>query len=165
MQPPPQIWLPVFEASTDILRLCNFGSGHCKKSCEKPFQGLLPFAIFIGAAFVVRILSSVFIWAMPHVPGHELWGSQWPRSWTCIPGLTSDWPLCCGHLWWSGLLLTLLTITRHEFFPSLNLILPYTGTTIRQWRPSFLLPPSAPGSPFLMEKREQPPTIAAPCTE
>lgn len=127
-QPPPQIWLHVFEASTDILRLCIFGSGRCKKSCKKAFQGLLPFAVFIGAAFVVRILSSVFIWALPHVPGHELWGSRWPRSWTCIPGLTSDRPLYRGHLWWSELFLTLLTITGHESSLSLNLILHWCYT-------------------------------------
>ena len=49
-----------FDAISDMLRLCDHSGSDCckkssvRKSCEKPCQGLLLFAIFIGAAFVVR---------------------------------------------------------------------------------------------------------------
>ena len=52
-------YVPCFDAISDMLRLCDIGSDCCKKSCvrkscEKPCQGLLLFAVFVGAAFVVR---------------------------------------------------------------------------------------------------------------
>lgn len=63
----------VFKAISDVLHRCNRGSDcwkkHCRRqSCEKPCQGCLLSAVFIGAAVVAR-RSRPCPQATP-VPGH-----------------------------------------------------------------------------------------------
>lgn len=77
----PQIWLPMFEASSDMQWLFSLDSDCCKKSCvskscEKPCQDLLLVAALIGAVSMSGFSpqSSSELCYVP-VPGYE------PQSW------------------------------------------------------------------------------------
>lgn len=167
----PQIWLPMFEASSDMRWLFSHDSDCCKKSCvskscEKPCQDLLLVAALIGAVSMSGFSpqSSSELCYVP-VPGYE------PQSW-------NDWLAFLAWLQPSHFAVDISGDLDHQIAnpaylaghfpatePSCALLWYFPPSSlVKPLPPQALLSPSAPGSLFHMEKREQL-TIAAPCTE
>lgn len=157
----PQIWLLMFKAISDLLQLCNLGSDCCKKSCVRkscercPLLGPPPLYYIYRSCICgqeVWILPSVLTSAMPQVCLCLAMYLDDPVL-TCLPGLTSDRPLCCGFAWWSVVNPAYhhwtwpFPITRPDLTLACSDAAGLCPLSVRSLPLPALLSPSAPGLP------------------